>query len=108
MPVRPSDVNVTDTHAQSTESTIVAAPAPSGWVTALILVQGLATIVASVLFLPVGGALILANAVAAAATRGRTRALFAMFAIAGAIALVCVLVFVFQASVTQEVSVVRQ
>ncbi|OUE30644.1 hypothetical protein BFL35_09005 [Clavibacter michiganensis] len=87
---------------------MVAVPAPSGWITALILVQGIATIVASVLFLPAGGALILANAVAAAATRGRTRALFATFAIAGAIALVGVLVFGFQASITQEVSVVRQ
>ena len=80
----------------------------SGWLTALVVVQGLATIVASVLFLPVGGALILANVIGATATRGTTRALFAMFAITGAVALVCVLVFGLQASVTQEVSVVRQ
>jgi hypothetical protein len=95
--------------ASSTPVTTTAPDArASGWVTALVVVQGLATIIASFLFLPAGGALILANAVGAAATRGRTRVLFATSAIAGAIALVSVLVFVFQASVTQEVTVVRQ
>jgi hypothetical protein len=95
--------------ASSTPVTTTAPDArASGWVTALVVVQGFATIVASVLFLPAGGALILANAVGAADARGRTRALFATFAIAGAIVLVCVLVFGFPASVTQEVTVVRQ
>jgi hypothetical protein len=86
----------------------VASPTPSGWITALIVVQGLATIVAAVLFLPVGGALILANVVGAVAARGMARVLFATFAVIGAIALLCVLAFGFQTSVTQEVFVVRQ
>lgn len=87
------------------------ASGPSTAITALIVAQGLATVVASFLFLPVGGALVLVNVVGAVATRGGCRGLFATFAtfaIAGAIALLCVLVFGFQMSVSQEVSVVEQ
>lgn len=56
----------------------------------LIAVQGLLTIFLSLVALPVGAAMILANAVLAFATRGANRRLFAGFAIAGAIAAVLV------------------
>lgn len=57
----------------------------SGWLHLGIVIEGVLTLGAVLLILPLGIALIVVNAVLAVATRGMNRKLFACFAIAGAV-----------------------
>jgi len=70
---------------------------------ALIAVEGIVTVILCLVALPIGAALVVANAAMAIITNGTNRKLFTLFAIAGAV--VCIAVALFLPGVSSSVDV---
>ena len=82
----------------STTATVAHHPEAGGLVRALIIAQGILTVWLSFAILPLGVVGMLTNAVLAFGSHGENRRLFAGFAIAAAIVIACLFLFLLPVS----------
>lgn len=82
----------------SNAAAVVHAPGSSGLLRAMIIAQGILTVWLSFAILPLGVVGMLTNAVLAFGSHGENRRLFAGFAIAAAIVIACLVLFLLPVS----------